>query len=83
MEVLSKDDLKYKIKDRDYEIVKDHLIEVEKRSYGSFRNRKWVVLDCLNFINKDFKNMYLDNAGKIFSIKSSWLYQLFDLTMQF
>jgi len=57
MEVLSKDDLQYKIKDKDYEIVKDHLIEVEKRSYGSFRNRKGVVLECLNFLNKELKEI--------------------------
>jgi len=57
MEVLNKDDLNYKIKNRDYKIVKDHLIEVEKRSHGSFRNRKGVVLECLNFINKDLKDI--------------------------
>ncbi|MHA1147578.1 MAG: tyrosine-type recombinase/integrase [Promethearchaeota archaeon] len=75
MEALSKDDIKYKINGKDYEIVKDYLKEVEKRSHGSYRNNKGIILDCLNYINKDLKKIgmldiksYLENVIDIRNI---------------
>lgn len=50
---INKQDLSYSYNPVDFEIIYDYLNEVYKRSTKSYKNQKSIIINCLNYLNKD------------------------------
>ena len=57
MEILSENVFEYEIAKEDYQIIKNYLTEIAKRSNGASRNQKHVIIDCLNYINRNLETI--------------------------
>ncbi len=56
----------YKCIDFEYEIIKDYLNEVFKRSTLSYKNQKYIILNLLNYLNKDLEDISMIDIKKYF-----------------
>lgn len=52
MAIITSNEIIFDENSRSFGILKDHLVEVEKKSTQEYRNHKSVLRACLNFINK-------------------------------
>lgn len=59
-------EINYEIAQHDFELLEDYLKEVDKRSSGSFKNQKGILLKCLNYINKDIQEISMIDIKKYF-----------------
>lgn len=58
----------YRYNTLDFKIIDDYLEEVHKRSTASYRNQKSIILNCLNYINKDLELKYRESLANILRI---------------
>lgn len=56
----------YRYNTLDFKIIDDYLEEVHKRSTASYRNQKSIVLNCLNYINKDLEKITMIDIKNYF-----------------
>jgi len=56
-EILSKKKFSYNIQNEDFNLVESYLKGVEKRSYPTYKNHKHIIIDCLNYIDKDIQKI--------------------------
>lgn len=63
---INKPDLSYSYNTLDFEIIYDYLSEVYKRSTSAYKNQKSIILDCLNYLNKDLEKITMIDVKNYF-----------------
>ncbi|GAI80979.1 unnamed protein product, partial [marine sediment metagenome] len=66
MKTINKDDLRYIYKVLDFRVISDYLLEVFKRSTPSYRNQKIVLLNLLNYLNKNLEKITMIDIKRYF-----------------
>lgn len=55
--ILNRGKFSYNIQNEDFDLVESYLKEVEKRSYPTYKNHKYIVIGCLNYIDKNIQTI--------------------------
>ena len=66
MKIVSKSDFNYIFKNFDYKIIQDYFNEVFKRSTASFKNQKSTILNLLNYLNKNLREITMVDIKNYF-----------------
>ena len=64
---INKSNLSYSYNTSDFKIIYDYLDEVYKRSTASYKNQKLIILNCLNYLNKDLKKISMIDIKNYFN----------------